>query len=288
MLTYLQALVLGLLQGVTELFPVSSLGHSVLIPSLLDWRIDQSDPYFVSFLVLTHLATALVLLGFFARDWVKIVVAIVKSIVHRSLAEPYARLGWLLVIGTVPAGLIGLVFQKKLEALFDAPQAVALFLIGNAVVLYVAEWLVQWRTRASEGRIAPSDAIDERVAKLSWRSALGVGVMQCLALLPGFSRTGATMTGGLIAGLTHEDAARFSFLLATPIILAAAVLKVPHLALVGGQGIGVALAGAAAAGVAAYLSVRYLSQYFKTKTMRPFAAYCLAAGLVSLLVLSIW
>jgi undecaprenyl-diphosphatase len=304
MLTYLQSIFLGLVQGITELFPISSLGHSVLIPALLNWKIDQGDPYFVSFLVLTHLATALVLLGFFWRDWVKVITGIVRSLVTRSLVDPYARLGWLLIVGTIPAGLLGLLFQHKLEALFAAPQAAAVFLIGNAFVLYFAEGLVL-RNRVKE--VARSMVIDtsddmadslpipvqtpntdERLSTLSWGKAVGIGVMQCLALLPGFSRTGATMTGGLFSGLSHEDAARFSFLLATPIIFAAALLKVPHLASVGTEGIKIALAGAVAAAIAAFFSVRFLTRYFKTSTLRPFAAYCLAIGLVSLFILSVY
>jgi undecaprenyl-diphosphatase len=302
MLTYLQAILLGFLQGVTELFPISSLGHSVLVPSLVGWQVDQTDPFFVSFLVLTHLATALVLLGFFWRDWLQMAIGVLRSLFVRPLlaetrANPYARLGWLLIVGTIPAGLIGLLFQKKFEALFAAPQAAALFLIGNGLLLYFAEWLALRNRKREVARSMAANApgvseiagsVDERIALLSWWRALGVGTMQCLALFPGFSRTGAAMTGGLAAGLSHEDAARFSFLLATPIILAAAVLKVPHLVLVGGQGMNIALAGAAAAAIAAYLSVRYLSRYFKTRTMRPFAAYCLAAGLVALLALSVF
>jgi len=286
MLTLLQSIVLGALQGLTELFPVSSLGHSVILPAVFGWNIDQGDPFFVSFLVLTHLATALVLLGFFWEDWKKIIVAVIRSVLKRRIGDDrYAKLGWLLIIGTVPAGLIGLIFQKKLEALFDAPNAAALFLMGNAVVLYASELYARRRdakVRAGE-RAAVSDG---RIAKLSYAKAFGVGVAQSIALFPGFSRTGAALGGGLIAGLNHEDAARFSFLLATPIILAAAVLKVPHLATGSGESLMVACAGAIAAAIAAYLSVRFLTRYFRTRTLMPFAIYCAAAGALALLLIS--
>jgi undecaprenyl-diphosphatase len=280
MLTFSQALILGLIQGITELFPVSSLGHSVLLPSLLGWHIDQNDPYFVSFLVLTHLATALVLLAFFWADWIRIIGGIFRSLSTRTISnDPSARLGWLLILGTVPAGLIGLLLQKKFEALFAAPTIVAVFLIGNGVLLFGAETLSRRRAKVEAGS-------DNRLARLSWTQSLGIGLMQCLALLPGFSRTGATITGGLLSGLSHLDAARFSFLLATPIILAAAVLKVPHLAFVGGQGIEIALVGAIASAFSAYLAVRYLGRYFKTKTLTPFAVYCILLGILSLFLLS--
>ncbi|MFM2330614.1 MAG: hypothetical protein RLZZ26_121 [Candidatus Parcubacteria bacterium] len=273
MFTYFQAGILGLLQGVTELFPVSSLGHSVLLPPLLGWHIDQASSSFVSFIVLTHLATALVLLGFFWEDWVRIVRGIVRSLSERSIAvgDTYARLGWLIVASTIPAGLLGLLFEKKLTALFAAPKLVAGVLVLNGVVLYLAERL---RRRALEG--AGDDAV---IARLSWKQAIGVGLAQCFALIPGFSRTGLTMTGGLLSSLSHENAARYAFLLATPIILAAAVLKVPHL-LVGGVLVGESLFGALCAALAAYLSIRFLTKYFETKTLAPFALYCVIAGAV--------
>jgi len=280
-----QSVILGALQGITELFPVSSLGHSVILPALFGWNIDQSDPFFVSFLVLTHLATALVLFFFFWSDWKRIIVALARSVLARRIGDDrYARLGWLLVAGTVPAGLIGLIFQKKLEMLFAAPAAAAFFLMGNAVVLYACE--LHARRRLAKAPLRDDSAqSDGRIAALSYKKALGVGVAQSLALLPGFSRTGAALGGGLIAGLMHEDAARFSFLLATPIIAAAAVLKLPHLASVGASALGVALAGALASGIAAYLSVRFLTRYFKTRTLAPFALYCALAGALAFFAL---
>jgi undecaprenyl-diphosphatase len=283
MLTSLQAAILGLLQGVSELFPISSLGHSIILPGLLGWSIDRHANYFLTFLVATHFATALVLFFFYFDDWIRIIRGTLRSIRTRDLAgDPDAKLGWLLVIGTVPAGLLGLVFEKRLQRLFVSPSYVAGFLLLNGVLLYVAEML---RKRA---RIADAvrDADRRIAAEVSWWQSAKVGVMQVLALLPGFSRTGATIAGGLMVGLVHEDALRFSFLLATPIIAAAAVLKLPALFVsMDAAAIEAALLGAGCAAVAAYFSVRFLTRYFRTRTLTPFAIYCLLAGFSSLMLL---
>ena len=279
-ISYAQAVVLGLLQGAAELFPVSSLGHSVLVPRLLGWDIHSGDDAFLTFLVATHLATALVLLGFFWSDWVRIVRALVRSIARRGIDRDDAdeRLAWLLIVGTVPAGLIGLAFEHALRDVFGSARAVAVFLALNGVMLLGAERL---RRRAPVvERAEPAAAADARLARrLTLREAAGVGVAQALALLPGFSRSGAAMSGGLLAGLSNEDAARFAFLLATPIIGAAAVLKLPHLAGHQGDGVrGPALVGAICAAVTAYLSVRFLVRYFTSGRLTPFGVYCLAVG----------
>jgi undecaprenyl-diphosphatase len=278
-ISYFQAIVLGLLQGVSELFPVSSLGHSVILPSLLGWNIHQNDPFFLTFLVATHFATALVLLGFFWRDWWLILKGLGRSLREREIREsdPHARLGWLLVVGTIPAGILGLLLEGKLRHIFASPQSAAVFLMLNGVLLYGAELL---RRRApAEERGDP----DARIARrLSWSESVGVGAAQALALIPGFSRSGATMGGGLLAGLSNVDAARFAFLLATPIIGAAAVLKLPELAGAQGNGVrGQALVGALCAAVTAYLSVRFLMRYFETNRLTPFAVYCFFAGLAA-------
>jgi undecaprenyl-diphosphatase len=271
--------VLGLLQGVSELFPVSSLGHSVILPSLLGWDIHQNDPFFLTFLVATHFATALVLLGFFWHDWWLILKGLGRSLKEREIRESdvHARLGWLLVVGTIPAGILGLLLEGKLRHIFASPQSAAVFLMLNGVLLYGAELL---RRRApAEERGDP----DARIARrLSWSESVGVGAAQALALIPGFSRSGATMGGGLLAGLSNVDAARFAFLLATPIIGAAAVLKLPELAGAQGNGVrGQALVGAVCAAVTAYLSVRFLMRYFETNRLTPFAVYCFLAGLAA-------
>jgi len=278
LISYGQAVVLGLLQGVSELFPISSLGHSVILPKLLGWNIHQNDKYFITFLVATHLATALVLLGFFWRDWVRIVKGLGRSLRDRGIdpADTDAKLGWLLVVGTIPAGILGLLLEHALRHAFASARSAAFFLILNGFLLYGAELL---RRRASQ--VEEDD--DARIARqMGWRGAFGVGAAQALALIPGFSRSGATMGGGLLVGLSNKDAARFAFLLATPIIGAAAVLKLPEL--FGSQGNGVrgqALVGALCSALTAYLAVRFLMRFFETNTLVPFAVYCVAAGLAA-------
>jgi undecaprenyl-diphosphatase len=282
LISYGQAALLGLLQGISELFPVSSLGHSVILPSLLGWDIHQNDDFFVTFLVATHLATALVLLAFFWRDWVRIVRGLARSLRARQIGDDHdARLGWLLIVGTVPAGLLGLLLEHALRDLFASPRSASFFLIINGLMLFGAERL---RRRApSAGDDMSAEAGDTRIARsVSWRGALGIGTAQAAALVPGMSRSGATMAGGLLAGLSNEDAARFAFLLATPIIGAAAVLKLPDLLGASGNGVrGPALVGALCSAFSAYLAVRFLMRYFETNRLTPFAYYCVAAGLAT-------
>ena len=284
-ISYGQAIVLGLLQGASELFPVSSLGHSVILPQLFGWDIKQNDDFFIVFLVATHLATAIVLFFFFLSDWMKILRGLGRSLRDRELGDdPYARLGWLLVVGTIPAGLLGLLLEHALRDLFASAQSAAFFLMLNGVMLYGAERL---RRRApvvdsSEDAAGSDVRIGETV---SWRSAIGIGAAQALALIPGFSRSGATMGGGLLVGLSNEDAARFAFLLATPIIGAAAVLKLPDLLGSAGDGVrGPALVGALCSAFTAYISVRFLLRFFETNRLTPFAIYCVLAGAVA----SVW
>ena len=225
LISYPRAVILGLLQGVSELVPVSSLGHSVILPRLLGWNIHQNDKYFVTFLVATHLATALVLLGFFRRDWVRIVKGLGRSLRDRGIDpdDTDAKLGWLLVVGTIPAGIIGLLLEHKLRHAFASATSAAAFLMANGLLLYGAELL---RRRAPQ----TADDDDTRIARqVGWRGAFLVGAVQAIALIPGFSRSGATMGGGLLVGLSNKDAARYAFLLATPIIGAAAILKLPEL-----------------------------------------------------------
>ena len=279
MINYFEAILLGLLQGLAELFPISSLGHTVLIPAVLHWPLDRSTDAFLSFLVLTHMATALVLVGFFWRDWVKIVLGVLRSLRDREIRQDdtYARLGWLIIVSTIPAGFLGLLFQESLQALFASATVVSIALILNGVLLYGVELLKQ--RHVAEG---PPD--DGKLAALSWLQATLIGLAQCLALIPGFSRTGSAMAGGLLSGLSHENAGRYSVLLATPIILAAAVLKVPDIFANGGQGVGQAFAGALAAAVSAFFSVRFLVKYFETQSLRPFAIYCVIAGLAAFVI----
>jgi undecaprenyl-diphosphatase len=278
LISYPRAIVLGLLQGVSELFPISSLGHTVIPPSLLGWNIHQNAPYFLSFLVATHLATALVLLGFFWHDWVRIVKGIGRSLRDRGIdpADADAKLGWLLVVGTIPAGLLGLLLQDTLRKAFASASLAAAFLIGNGILLYGAELL---RRRAPE--TAEDD--DVRIARqVTWRDSFIIGAAQSLALIPGFSRSGAAMGGSLFVGLSNKDAARFAFLLATPLIGAAALLKLPELFGSTGNGVrGQALVASLCSALTAYLAIRFLMRYFETKTLTPFAVYCFLAGLAA-------
>jgi undecaprenyl-diphosphatase len=276
LISYPQAIILGLLQGFAELFPISSLGHSVILPRLLGWDIHQNDPYFITFLVATHLATALVLLAFFWRDWVRIVKGLFRSLRDREIREDDtdAKLAWLLVVGTIPAGILGLALEHKLRDVFASASSAAFFLMLNGLLLYGAELL----RRRAESFDTDDDA---RIARtVSFRQSFGIGAAQAIALIPGFSRSGATMAGGLLAGLSNKDAARFAFLLATPIIGAAALLKLPEL--FGSQGDGVrgqALVAALCSAATAYLSVKFLMRFFETQTLTPFAIYCFLAGL---------
>jgi undecaprenyl-diphosphatase len=294
LITYFQAIVIGLLQGVTELFPISSLGHAVILPKLLGWNLNQKQPYFLAFLVATHLATAIVLFLFFLPEWIRILRGLGRSLRERQIAadDPDARLAWLLIVGTIPAGLIGLVFEHKLRALFGNPTAAAAFLAVNGLILFASELLRRRAPGAPERareleREQPDTAPDaeKRLATLGYKEAVAVGTAQAAALFPGISRSGVTMGGSLFVGLTHEDAARYAFLLATPIIGAAAILKLPDLFGPDGAGVrGQALAGALCAGVAAWFSVRFLMRYFETNKLTPFAVYCLVAGIAALLV----
>jgi undecaprenyl-diphosphatase len=275
-ITYFQAVVLGLLQGVSELFPISSLGHAVVLPRLLGWNIHQNDKFFISFLVAVHLATALVLLSFFWSDWVRIAKGLGRSLRDRQIGDADAKLGWLLVVGTIPAGILGLLLEQPLRKLFASPTTAAAFITLNGLLLFGAERLRRRAPGLPEGE--PDG--DARVAhRISWGQAVGVGSAQALALVPGISRSGVTMGGGLLAGLSNQDAARFGFLLATPIIGAAAALKLPEL--LGKQGNGVrgpALVAALCAAVSAYLAIRFLMRFFETNTLTPFAIYCTVAG----------
>jgi undecaprenyl-diphosphatase len=279
MVSVFQAIILGLLQGVTELFPISSLGHTVILPSLFGWNINQSDPAFLTFLVATHFATALVLFYFFRKEWIRIIKGIFRSLKARVVdaKDIYAKIGWLLVIGTIPAGILGLLLQDGLRNLFASAQIAAGFLIVNGVILFFAEKLRKRGSNKDETAVQS----DKNIAGLKWKHSFGIGVFQSLALLPGISRSGTSMAGGLAAGLNHEDAARFSFLLATPIIGAAALLKLPGLLSASQAHLrGAMLAGAIAAGFAAFLSVRFLVKYFQTKTLTPFAIYCFFGGII--------
>ena len=264
---------LALLQGVSELFPVSSLGHSVLVPALLHWPIDRDAAWFLPFLVVLHLGTASALLVYFWRDWATLLGGAWRA---RGRSDtPESRLFWLLVVASVPGGLLGLLFEHRIRALFGGVTVAAVFLMLNGALLLWGD-----RFKHQAGR--------HRLERLSWRSAFGIGCAQALALVPGLSRSGATLVAGLGAGLDYAASARFSFLLATPIIAAAGILEVPKLWHTGlaTHGLLSMLTAGVLAGVAAYASTWFLMRYFRTHelaALRPFGLYCLIAGGVALL-----
>ncbi len=284
-ISYLQALILGALQGIAEPFPISSLGHGVILPSLFGWNIHQNDEYFLAFLVATHCATAVVLFAFFFRDWMRIFRGMGRSLRDRQIGaeDADARLGWLLVIGTIPAGLLGLLLEHSLRSLFASAESAAIFLTVNGVLLLVFE---RFRRRPPRPGDYKGDA-DSRIAKMSFKQAFAIGTAQAAALVPGISRSGITMGGGLLTGLSNDDAARYSFLLATPIIGAAGVLKLPELLGSAGDGVrGQALVGAIAAAFTTYLAVKFLLRFFETNRLTPFGVYCILAGIACSLILA--
>jgi undecaprenyl-diphosphatase len=284
-ISYLQAIILGALQGISEPFPISSLGHAVLLPKLLGWDIHQNDDYFLTFLVATHCATALVLFLFFLDDWKRIWFGFVRSVKGRSTPRDLdARLAWVIIIGTIPAGILGLALEHKLRTLFASPTSAAIFLTINGILLLAVERFRRRPPRPGDGE---GDG-DERIAKMGFRQALGIGAAQALALIPGISRSGVTMGGGLLAGLSNEDAARYAFLLATPVIAAAGLLKLPELLGSAGDGVrGQALVGAIAAAITTWAAVRFLLRYFETSRLTPFGYYCVGAGIFCLIVFSV-
>lgn len=289
-MTYLEAVVIGVLQGITELFPISSLGHTVILPALLGWddivaAQKAQESFFLAFLVGLHVATALALAFFYRDQWVRIVTGLIRSGRTRRIETADERLGWLLAVATIPAGLVGLVFEHALRVVFATPLYASVFLLLNGLLLLAGE---RFRRRHDMHRLVVSHVHglggQRRLETLEFREAVAVGVAQVGALFPGISRSGITMVAGLVRGLDHEDAARFSFLLATPIILAAGLYKLPDLIGHNGDGVrGQVLVGSVAAGIAAYLSVRFLTRYFRTRTLLPFAAYSVVVGAVCIL-----
>ncbi len=294
-MSYFQAIVIGVLQGITELFPISSLGHSVLIPALFGWdnltrAQGAQESFYLAFLVGLHVATAIALLIYFRETWRRIIIGFFHTLRTRKLETPDERLAWLLIVATIPTGLIGLLLEHTLRTIFAKPTAAAAFLMVNGVILLTGERLrrraaaraeVGDPVPASDG--TPTGEPGRRLDTLEFREAGFVGVAQILALFAGISRSGVTMVAGLARGLNHEDAARLSFLLATPIILAAGVYKIPDLVGPNGNGVrGQILVGSLAAGLAAYGAVRFLVRWFETRTLTPFGIYCLVVGALAL------
>ncbi len=284
-ISYLQAIILGALQGVAEPFPISSLGHAVIAPKLFGWDIHQNDEFFLAFLVATHCATAVVLFFFFLDDWKKIFSGFVRSVRGRATPDDHdARLAWVIVAGTIPAGILGLALEHKLRTLFASPTSAAIFLTINGVLLLVFE---RFRRRPPRPGDYKGD-VDSRIAHMGFKQALTIGAAQALALIPGISRSGITMGGGLVTGLSNDDAARYAFLLATPIIGAAGVYKIPDLLGSAGDGVrGQAVVGAIAAAVTTYFAVKFLLRFFQTNRLTPFGIYCIAAGIVYSLIFAL-
>jgi undecaprenyl-diphosphatase len=281
--TFLQALFMGLLQGASELFPVSSLGHAVLVPTLLRWSFKQSDPSFVPFLVLLHLGTATALFILYRHEWVAIIRGFFTAGLRGQIKTDPERLAMLLLVGTIPAAVLGVVLERRIKAFFASPYEAAAFLIANGVLMLGFEVLRRRREKAGESRVA-QEAHFAHAERIGFLAAAIVGACQALAFLPGISRSGITIGGGLIAGLRHEEAARFSFLLATPVIFGAGIVEVPQL-FTGDVPLAEYAAGAVLAGLAAYVSARFLLRYFRSGRLDPYGWYCIGAGLASLALL---
>lgn len=274
---------MGLLQGASELFPVSSLGHAVLVPTLLHWSFKQSDPSFVPFLVLLHLGTATALLVLYRDQWVAIIRGFFTAAFRGQMKTESERLAMLLLAGTIPAAVLGVFFESRIKSFFASPYVAAAFLVVNGMLMLGFEAIRRRRESAGESR-AQQEAHFGEAERISFRAAAIVGACQALAFVPGISRSGVTIGGGLLAGLRHEEAARFSFLLATPTILGAGIVEVPQL-FSGNVPLAEYVAAAILAGIAAYASARFLLRYFRSGRLDPYGIYCIAAGLVSLALL---
>ncbi|HXW59856.1 MAG TPA: undecaprenyl-diphosphate phosphatase [Solirubrobacteraceae bacterium] len=284
-LSYFQAIVLGVLQGVTELFPISSLGHTVLFPTLFGWNElvkaqSQQESFWLAFVVMLHVGSALGLLVYYRREWARIVAAFFATLAKRRAETATERLAWLIIFASIPAGIIGLALEHQLRTLTAKPEVAAIFLVVNGGILFAAE---HYRRRAEVRELAIREGAKpdggRRLDTLEYREAFVIGAAQSTALVAGISRDGVTMGAGLARGLDHSDAARYAFLLATPVILAAGVVKLPDLLGHLGDGIrGQALVACAAAAVTAFFTVAFLVRYFKTRTLIPFAIYCVLFG----------
>jgi undecaprenyl-diphosphatase len=277
--TFAQAMLLAVLQGVSELFPISSLGHTVLVPALLRWNVDEGSESFLAFVVVLHFGTAVALIVFYRDTWLALARAFARSIARgRFSDDPQERLAWLLVAGTIPVGILGVLLQSAVKALFASPIPVSLFLAANGVLMLFGEWLRR-REHAASGQ--PYRSLES----LTPRDGVLVGLAESLALLPGISRSGSAIVAGLLRGLHHDDAARYSFLLATPVIFAAAVLEIPTLfAPEARPALLQSAAGCVVAGVTAYASVAFLTRWFRSNDLSPFAWYCLGAGILSFIL----
>lgn len=287
-----QAIFLALLQGVTELFPISSLGHTVILPGMFGWgniitnTACGGESCFLPFIVALHLGTSFALLAFFWRDWLRVIQTLFNSIKRGEVKTGTEEwVSWLVIIGCIPAGLLGVFLESPLKKLFASPLVAATFLVINGSLLFLGESFRR-RSEAKLGSLSPEEreAHFRPLTSLTWKEAIIVGLAQSLALIPGISRSGMTIVAGLGVRLTHEDAARFSFLLGTPIIFAAAVLEIPQLLGVSASTWLLVIFGMALAGIAAFLSTKFLMKYFEKGRLDPFAYYCWGFGLLSLIL----
>jgi undecaprenyl-diphosphatase len=284
--TLIQALILGALQGIAELFPISSLAQTILLPALLKWDMsNRENPDFLAFVVLLHLATAIALLIYFWKDWKIVIQAWIGSAKRGQLVyDEASKFAWLLVAGTIVVGAVGLVFEKKLRKLFEDPKyiwVVAAVLVLNGVIMILAD-VVKKQVEKKEGEGSQR----KRAPELSFIEGAAVGATQVLALVPGISRSGVTIVAGLLAGLSYDEAARFSFMLATPVIGLATVLKVPTLLHHEARHmLNVGIPAAIVAGITAYFSTRFLMRYFRHNRLAPFGVFCIVWGAFALIVL---
>jgi undecaprenyl-diphosphatase len=284
-LSYFQAAVLGLLQGVTELFPVSSLGHTVLFPTLFGWHSlvkaqSQSSSPWLAIVVMLHVGSALGLLAYYWRDWIDIIKAFFRTLARRRIETSTERLAWLIIVASIPTGIIGLALEHELRTLTAKPELASILLVVNGLLLLGAE---RARRRAEVRELAIREGAKPDGARqldtLDYREAGVIGLAQSSALAAGISRDGVCMGAGLVRGLDHSDSARFAFLLATPIILAAGLFKLPDLTGHLGNGIrGQTVVACVTAAIAAVITVRFLVRWFQTRTLTPFAIYCLLFG----------
>lgn len=288
-LTLWQAILLALLQGFTELFPISSLGHTVIVPGLLNWGDLVHDERFLPFITALHLGTSIALVIYFWRDWLQVCKTLFTSIKEANVqVGTEGWVSWLIIIGCIPAALLGVFLEKPLKSLFASPIIAATFLIVNGVLLFIGEWWRRRNLKKLQGMPAKEQEILSRPLKsLKWWEAILIGFAQSLALIPGISRSGATMVAALGAKLSHEDAAHFSFLLGTPLIGAAALLEVPQLFHVPAATMGMILLGMVLSGIMAFLSTKFLMRYFQTGRLDPFGYYCIAVGVVSLVLFTL-
>jgi undecaprenyl-diphosphatase len=283
--TTFRSIVLGGLQGLSELFPISSLGHTVLFPKLFGWNQivafqSRTESPWLAFIVMLHVGSAVGLLIYFWRDWIAIIKAFFATLGKRRIETSTERLAWLIVAASIPTGILGILLEHPARVATATPEVAATFLVINGFILFGAERL---RRRSEVRELARREGLNaeggRKLETLDYKESVFIGVAQSAALIAGISRDGMCMAAGLLRGLDNADAAKLGFLLATPIILAAGVFKVGDLTGSNGNGIrGAAVIAAAAAAITAVITVHFLTRYFRKGNLNPFAAYCVLFG----------